>query len=135
MTSIYDDPELKGGSDDRLKFTDIGDRVKGRVTHIEKFRGQTVGLKYTLAGVVARQAGQPVQLASGTLICTASKLVAELMDVRPEVGDTLDIQLTNKTPAAVGHLHHFAVNVERASAPAAAPVDPAQPTLADDLFG
>ena len=138
-SSVYDDPELQGGADDRFKLEDIGDRVRGRVVNVEKFSGQTKGLRYVLADVTARQLGHQVQVASGSLIATASKLLAELMERKPDVGDILDIQLTNKTPAQVGFLKHFAVTIEKASGPTpsnvtAHPANP-QPQLADDLFG
>ena len=134
MPGVWDDPRVKSGSEDRLKFEQIGDRVKGRLTAVEVFQGQTNGFQVSLADVVARQMGQDVKLAEGQIIATAVQLVAQLKEQSPEVGDTVDIQLTNLTPAKVGTLKHFDVRTQKALQPTAQP--PAQPAagVADDPF-
>lgn len=120
MPGVWDDPRVKSGSEDRLKFEQIGDRVKGRLTAVEVFQGQTNGFTIKLADVVARQLGQDITKPEGEVIATAVQLVAQLKEQSPEVGDTLDIQLTNLTPAKVGTLKHFDVRTQKALQPQSA---------------
>lgn len=134
MTGIWDDPRVVTGAEGRLKFEAIGDRVQGRLTAVEVFQGQTNGFKITLADVVARQMGNEVRVPEGQIIATAVQLVQQLKDQQPEMGDTLDIQLTNLTKATVGTLKHFDVRTQKALAPTQ-PTPQPQPAVSDDLFG
>lgn len=134
MSGIWNDPHVVTGAEGRLKFETIGDRVQGRLTAVEVFQGQTNGFKITLADVVARQMGNEVRMPEGQIIATAVQLVAQLKEQQPEMGDTVDIQLTNLTKATVGTLKHFEVKTQKALQPQQ-PAPQPQAAVSDDLFG
>jgi hypothetical protein len=105
MSSIWDDPALRGGGD-YVKFETVGDTITGTVLDIavhtfdDGKRAPKLALR-TSAGDRTLTAGQ-VQLG------------VKLAEVRPEIGDTLTVTFTGIEKRAGGKtLKQFAVTVVR----------------------
>jgi hypothetical protein len=117
MSSIWDDPDVVGGSNEFVKFDKVGDSVSGKVDHI--------GRKVWDDGSVSPQLdlitddGEARTLTAGQV-----RLKLALAEKRPEVGDHLRVELTQIEKRAGGKtLKHFDVAVKKAAtASKAAPV-------------
>lgn len=119
----------------RVKLTDVGDRIQGRLTQIEEFNGLGQGWRLTFTEAKTRQLGEMAELPTATLLATQKQLVGFLEREQPPMGSVLDIQLIGKKPNAAGFtMHDYSIKVLEAAAPAAPPQS-SQPALDDDLFG
>jgi len=126
--SIYDDPDLRDAEDDNypptIKFERIGDRMKGKVDAIEKFTSRNgVALKYRFGHVATLLGGRQEQLPVAEIIAGSKNLKGQLMQLKPEKGDIVDIELTELRPTDRGNpLKVYRINVERMGGPAAGPI-------------
>lgn len=117
MSSIWDDPDVVGGSNEFVKFDKVGDSVSGKVDH--------TGRKVWDDGSVSPQLdlitddGEARTLTAGQV-----RLKLALAEKRPEVGDHLRVELTQIEKRSGGKtLKHFDVVVKKAAtASKAAPV-------------
>ena len=105
MSSIWDDPALRGGGD-YVKFETVGDTIVGTVLDItvHMFDDGKRAPKLTL------------RTAAGDRTLTAGQvqLGVKLAEARPEIGDTLTVTFTGIEKRAGGKtLKQFAVNVVR----------------------
>ena len=123
--SIWDTPEFAAGTGEFVKFTDVGDKVAGKV--------ESIGRKTWDDGSVSPQLeiltddGEAKTLTAGQV-----RLKAALAEERPEVGDHLTVELTEIQKRPGGKtLKVFRVEVKRAATagakPAAAPSDSDEP--------
>jgi hypothetical protein len=126
MSSIYDDPRVTAG-EGRVRFDEIGDRVKGRITKAEVYIGMGNGYRYEIAEAMVRQTNQQGQWPQAEVIATPGNLVEQLKKQQPLVGDMVDIELTDlrKTPAGTAKL--FRVETQKNLQPVAPTPAPAQP--------
>jgi len=136
---------------DRIRFDEVGDRAKGRITNVEVFTGMGNGWKYDLANVAVRQSNTQEMRNQAEVIATPTNLVAQLKEQRPRTGDTLDIELIDLRKTAAGTAKIFRVETTKAepgqipgqqnlfgdgaAAPTPAPTAPAPAAPDDDLFG
>jgi|SRR5215472_8455195 len=107
MSNPYNDPRLRGAS---IRFDQVGDRAKGTIANVKVYEGQdNTGLEYEFVNVVAKQAGQPVKWDKAGLIAGSKNLLGQLVALQPQVGDELDITLTELRPLARGSAKIFLV--------------------------
>jgi hypothetical protein len=124
---IYDDPDLVEPEDEgtdfppTVKFRDHGDRVKGRVTAIEKFpaieKNKKDSLKYVLADAVMSQSGVQSKHPAVEVIAGSKNLKGQLMVQKPRPGDTVDITFVESKPNSSGFGNPtkiFTILIERA---------------------
>lgn len=118
MTSVWDDPDLRGGNGAYIKFDAIGDTVTGTVVNITAHRWDD--------GSVSPQVLLDTADGEKTVTAGQVRLKSALAEQRPERGDTITITLSDIEKRSGGKtLKHFTVDVVRAgSAPAAAPPAP-----------
>ena len=97
MPSPYDDPRL--AEDDRIAFNLVGDRMKGRIGEI-KVRDTQNGpvLTYVMVNPSVRVSGNQRTLDKAELMAGAKNLKATLMNLKPQVGDELDVELIELRP-------------------------------------
>jgi len=142
MTDIYDDPELADTTTDAgdfpptIKFIQIGDRLRGTVTDVSKFKGAgDPAIKYTFAEVKAKQAGVQQLLPKAEIIAGAKNLKGQLMTLKPRAGDTVDIELVEFRPSNYASpTKIYKINVDRGEDGAAASIGPADGSDEEDLF-
>ena len=117
MPSIYDDPDLQQQSDfpDQVRFDRTGDRVRGRVLTVEKIN--------TRLGPVAKYLLMTDD-GQRSLLAGAKNLWGQLLEIKPEPGDVLDIELIELRSVSNGTAKIFDVRCERSGASSLAP--PAQ---------
>jgi len=105
--SIYDDPELLPDDDDyppTLKCQVIGDRIKGRIKDVSKFTSRNgVAIKYQLVDVATLLAGKQASYPVGEVIAGSKNLKGQMLQLKPEAGDIIDIELTELRPSAYGN--------------------------------
>lgn len=123
MSSIWDDPAVTGGSNEFVKFENVGDTVSGKV--------ENIGRKTWDDGSISPQLdlltddGEARTLTAGQV-----RLKLALAEKRPEVGDHLTVTLTQIEKRSGGKtLKHFDVIVKKA---AGATATPAPAALVDD---
>ena len=128
MTSVWDDPDLRGGNGAYVKFDAIGDTVTGTVVNITAHRWDD--------GSVSPQVLLDTADGEKTVTAGQVRLKAALSEQRPERGDVITITLSEVEKRAGGKtLKHFTVDVVRAgAAPAAAPVVAAAPAEASAQY-
>jgi hypothetical protein len=111
MSSVYDDPDLQDSDfPPTVKFEAIGDRVRGTVlAPPTKFLGrkrqdgtQNFAIKYRLGRAALRQRGQQSQRDEVELLAGSKNLKGQLMSLRPEAGDVLDIELVETKRSEYG---------------------------------
>ena len=105
MLDIYSDPDLQPDNDypDQVRFDALHDRVRGRVMLVEKINtrfGPTA--KYTLF----TENGQMTMLAG------SKNLWGQMLTLKPQVGDILDVELIELRQTAQGTAKIFDVQVE-----------------------
>jgi hypothetical protein len=101
--SIFDDPELSPKETDfnNITWATPGDRFRGELLRTERIRTQY--------GYVAKfYMFDPEQQAERSFLAGAQDLWAQLHKLRPEIGDTLDIELMR----VEGRRHIYNVQVE-----------------------
>ena len=105
--SVYDDPELRDNEDDyppTIKFEKIGDRAKGRIKDVSKFTSRNgVALKYQLVDVATLLGGVQKSHPVAEIIAGSKNLKGQMLQLKPEVGDMVDITLTELRPSAYGN--------------------------------
>lgn len=119
MSNIWDDEQIQPTGGDFIKFDAIGDKTKGRITAIRKqrFADDNAADGYSYAPQL------DLTLADGseaTLTAGQWHLKKQLIELRPEVGDEIEVIHNAKQ----GRSKLFAVTVTRAAdvpVPAAAP--------------
>jgi hypothetical protein len=119
MPSIYDDPDLQQESDfpDQVRFERTGDRVRGRVLTVEKIN--------TRLGPVAKYLLMTDD-GQRSLLAGAKNLWGQLLEIKPEPGDVLDIELIELRSVSNGTAKIFDVKVTHHSASSLAPPPAAQ---------
>lgn len=131
MSDIYGDPELQQENDypDQVRFEQVHDRVRGEILKIEKINtrfGPTV--KYSLL------AGDK----EVTMLAGSKNLWGQLLQLKPEPGDVLDITLVELRSTAQGTAKLFDIKVERSGSQqrtvAAVEREP-RGTSDEDIFG
>lgn len=121
--SVWDDADLRAGGD-YVRFEDVGDKVSGTV---EAIRIHTFEDGKKVPQVIMTIDGEERTMTAGQV-----RLKAALAEQRPEVGDTLSVELTEVEKRAGGKtLKHFTVTVTRAGA-GATPAAAAAPVTADE---
>jgi hypothetical protein len=104
--SIWDDPELKS-TGNFVKFEKVGDSVAGVVLAVKRHRFEDGNLVPQLE--LNCDDGEERTLTAGQ-----TRLKAELVEQRPDVGDHLTVTLTQVEKRAGGKtLKHFDVKVRR----------------------
>lgn len=126
MSNIYDDPRVTAG-EGRVRFEEIGDRAKGRITRAAVYTGMGNGYRYELADAMVRQGGQQGRWPIADVICTPGQLVEQLKRQQPQMGDTVDIELTDLRTSPAGTAKLFRVETQKALQPAGYAPAPAQP--------
>jgi len=111
MSSIYDDDDLtpEVGFPDNVTFTEIGDRVRGRIERMEKLQtkyGQVA--KYWLFDLDRN--------VERTMLAGARDLWTQLYKMRPAIGDVVEIELVR----IEGRMYFFSVQNDGAEAPGGA---------------
>jgi hypothetical protein len=119
MPSIYDDPDLQQESDfpDQVRFERTGDRVRGRVLTVEKIN--------TRLGPVAKYLLMTDD-GQRSLLAGAKNLWGQLLEIKPEPGDVLDIELIELRSVSNGTAKIFDVRCERQGTTALIPPPAAQ---------
>jgi hypothetical protein len=114
MTSVWDDPDLRGGNGAYVKFDAIGDTVTGTVVNITAHRWDD--------GSVSPQVLLDTADGEKTVTAGQVRLKSALAEQRPERGDAITITLSDIEKRSGGKtLKHFTVNVVRAGDVAAVP--------------
>lgn len=128
---IWDDPDLQQ-NDDYVKFEKVGDSLKAVILKI--------GKKEWPDGKTDPQLLVRTKDGERTLTAGQARLKAQLVELRPQVGDGLSITLTKIEPRGGGKtLKHFDVQVikpgqqaQAASTPPPAPEPVAAAPASDD---
>jgi hypothetical protein len=121
MTSnIYDDPDLQPDDNfpDQVRLDRVGDRVRGRVLSVEKINtrfGPTP--KYMLRTNEGDQ----------SLLAGAKNLWGQLLNLKPDVGDVLTIELIELRTVSQGTAKIFDVQCEPGERPTAPPAQAPAP--------
>jgi hypothetical protein len=124
MPSIYDDPELQPEPNefpDSVEFHQRGDRVRARINRMEplKTRYGTCA-KYWLFDLDRNM--------ERTMLAGAKNLWGQLLTLKPEVGDTVDIELVDFAKNENGTAKLFEVSVERSGEGPAPVREPQRPS-------
>lgn len=128
--SVWDDPDLRVGGE-FVKFDNVGDTVSGTINAVRAHRFDDGSVAPQI--LITTDDGEERTITAGQV-----RLKAELATQRPEPGDHIKVTFTEVEKRSGGKtLKHFAVEVTRGGAPAAAtpastpaavpvaPVDPA----------
>jgi hypothetical protein len=117
MPNIYDDPDLQPDTDypDQIKLERVGDKVRGRVLSAEKI---TTRFGPTPKYMLRTQQGDQ------SLLAGAKNLWGQLLELKPEVGDVLTIELIELRTVSQGTAKIFDVACERGDRPAVPPPVP-----------
>ena len=119
MPDIYDDPEINTGEDeyaDQVSFNNVGDSVRGTVLAIDKITTRFGPvLKYTLY-----TGEREVSMLAG-----GKNLKAQVLAMKPRVGDVLDVKLIELRDTAMGTAKLYDVRVENGDKQRLAPTPPA----------
>jgi len=107
MSDMYDDPEMTPVTAfDNVNFTEVGDRIKGRVIRFERIE--------TRYGKVAKYWLFDLERnVERTMLAGAMDLWGQLYKMRPQVGDTLEIELIG----IEGRQHKYMVEVTSGEEP------------------
>jgi hypothetical protein len=121
MPDIYDDPDLRDDDDypDQVRFSQVGDSVRGHITRIEKINtryGPT--LKYWI------NTGQREM----TMLAGSKNLKGQLISLRPRPGDMIDIRLVELRSGSNGTLKVFDIETYESGSGGAAASTPAPST-------
>jgi hypothetical protein len=93
----YDDPRMQQG--DRVKFEQIGDRIKGVVVNVEVVSNANGNsYHYKMGESVVSQLGRQSRRDSTEFFAGTANLVGQLNVKRPRPGDVLDIVLKELRP-------------------------------------
>lgn len=95
MSSIWDDPDLATAEGEFVKFENIGDGVSGHITSIGKKTWDDGSISPQLG--LIDDSGEPKTLTAGTV-----RLKALLSQHRPEVGDWINVHLTDVIKRPMG---------------------------------
>ena len=125
MPNPYEDPRLQ--DDDRLSFNDVGDRAKGKIADI-KVTNTVNGavLTYSLRNTTHRTSAGTRTLDKVDLLAGSKNLKATLMNLKPQVGDEIDIELIELRPTG----QPSPAKIFRVEVQGSLPTDPAP----DDIF-
>ena len=129
--NVWDAFEAPGGDypDRRFKFDNVGDNIVGTITNIRKATFET--------GTVPELW---LDTADGetSVLCGQANLMAQLIDLRPGVGDRIAIVFTGTRKAKLGTAKIFDVRLVRADGTTAEPTTeaetPTPATSAADLL-
>lgn len=104
--AFYDDPELQS-DDSMVSFNRPGDRVRGRITGMEIITTRYGRVpRYTLFDLDRET--------ERTMLAGATRLWQQLSKLRPGVGDTIDVELTElqRIPNSANTVKIFEVHME-----------------------
>lgn len=119
-SSVWDDPELRAGGD-FITFEKVGDKASGIVQAIRVKRWDNGKVSPEI--LLVDDNGEEKTLTAGQV-----KLKLLLSEQRPDVGDHIDVELTDIEKRSGGKtLKHFRLDVTRGGAPAASPAPAAVP--------
>lgn len=110
----YEDPDIRGDNSDfplTVKFEEYGDRVRGVIIAIDRWdpparkAGETPSpiLKYKLAECVVSQRGHQSRLDACELLAGSVNLKGQLMTMKPQVGDEVDIEFVSEKKSQFGN--------------------------------
>lgn len=130
MADPYNDPRLP--SSNRVGFNYLGDRVRGRVAHVEVVNYPSgPALTYKLIDAVVQQGGRQERMADCELIAGAANLQGQMQSKKPMPGDILDVTFTESKPnPGRSDTKIFNVVVEKAQGPQGPQAPPPPPQSA-----